>query len=176
LIKKEIIYKKITSAFKPTQPKGKTMKKLSILAAMFGVLFATASIAHADGHKKNFKDMTPEQKAEFKKKKEARIKKCMETGKSEAECKKVKMNKKGKKGEKSWENMTEEQRSAMKQKKEAKYKKCLETKSQEECKKLKKGMWKKDGDCPGKEKGEEVAAEEVKPEAPAKKKRFFGLF
>jgi len=66
------------------------MKKLSILAAMFGILFATASVAYAHNHKKDCKDMTPEQKAEKKQKRDG----------------------------KKWENKSEEQKAAIKQKKE----------------------------------------------------------
>ncbi|MCL2018095.1 MAG: hypothetical protein FWG80_04990 [Alphaproteobacteria bacterium] len=134
------------------------MKKLSILAAMFGVLFATASIAGMDAKKKDFKNMTPEQKAEWKEKKGDKVRAA-------------------KKDEK-WESMTEEEKAEFKKHKEAKYAKCLESKSEEECKKMK--VWKKDGkkgDCMKDKKASEAVAEEVDAEeAPKKKKWFFGLF
>ncbi|MCL2537871.1 MAG: hypothetical protein FWF34_03265 [Alphaproteobacteria bacterium] len=60
------------------------MKKLMIIAAAFGVMFATASMAEMA--KKDFKNMTAEQKAEWKEKKEARMTECVNGGKTEAVC------------------------------------------------------------------------------------------
>jgi len=75
------------------------MKKISILAGVFGILFATQTFANNDKAGKDWGNITEEQKAEFKQKKEERLQKCMETGKSQEECtQKMKEKMKAKKG------------------------------------------------------------------------------
>ena len=130
------------------------MKKLSILAAMFGILFITAPGATAEGCKKNLKDMTPEQKAEWKQKKEEKLKKCTEMGKSEEECKQKMIGKKTGKSDdakQKWKGKKEGKSEEAKQEWKEKMNDCTNAgMSKEECKaKLAK---KKGKDCTGKEK------------------------
>jgi len=149
------------------------MKKLSILAAMFGILFLAAPAANAEGGKKSFKDMTPEQKAEWKQQKEDKIKKCTEMGKSEEECaQKMKDKMKGKMKDKT--GKSEEDMQKWKEK----MNKCTEAgKSKEECKEK---MMKVKKNKEGKECLQIVETPTPAPtptkEEPQKKKWFFGLF